>query len=286
MVLEQIYPLKLIEKHWIFAFILGVSYSIIGIGTSIILFPEDPAIVAVAFISIMILPTLNKLLKEEEEIESQKDEFNLFIFLRDHKYIFLIYILLFLGVLLGFSFFTLGLPELTTNHIFENQVNVVYGDGKGGGAVFNTTLFKDIFFNNLTVLIICFVTAFVLGDGAIFLITWNASVWGTIFGIYAKNAAAAGFYNPFLSFVIVIAIAFVHLTLEAFAYISSATAGGVVSKGILKEKFFSERFLHIIKNTIILIIFAIIVLLVAVTAETFVLGNVGTYQTIIKQSFS
>src|SRR3989338_6508011 len=104
--LEQLYPLKLIERHWMFALLLGIAYSVIGIGTSVLLFPEDPAVVAVAFIAIMFLPTLNKLVKEEEDIESKKGEFDLFIFLKDHKHIFLIYLLFFLGTLLVFFFFS------------------------------------------------------------------------------------------------------------------------------------------------------------------------------------
>jgi len=132
--LEQIYPLKLIEKNPLYALILGIGYSVIGIGIAVLLFPEDPAIVAVALIALMVYPTINKLMKQEEQIESTKEEFSLFVFLRDHKYVFLIYILLFVGILLSFSFFALLLPSLATNHIFENQINVLRGNA--GGAYF------------------------------------------------------------------------------------------------------------------------------------------------------
>jgi hypothetical protein len=95
--LEQIYPLKLIEKNPIYSLLLGIAYGVIGIGIAVLLFPEDPAIVAVALISLMIYPTINKLLKQEEAIESEKQEFNLFVFLKDHRYVFLIYLLLFVS---------------------------------------------------------------------------------------------------------------------------------------------------------------------------------------------
>lgn len=281
--LEQLYPLNLIERHKGFAFLLGIAYSVIGIGTAVLLFPEDPAIVAVAFIAIMYLPTLNKLLRQEEAIESEKEDFNLFIFLKDHKDIFLIYALFFLGTLLAFSFFTLTLPSLTTNHIFENQINILYSSATG--RAFSFDLFKTIFTNNLLVLFLCFITAFVFGDGAIFLVVWNASVWGTIFGAFAKNYALAFAQNPFISFLIVLAIVFTHMILEAFAYISAASAGGVISKGILREKFFSERFRYIIGNTLITLIFALIILVIAVLIESYVISNVGIYQKIASYSF-
>ncbi len=278
--LEQIYPIKLIERNPIYAIILGIAYSIIGIGLAVILFPEDPAIVAVALISIMFYPTINKLMKQEEAIETESREFNIITFLHDHKYVFMIYILIFCGMLLTFSYFALFLPKLATNHIFENQVNVLYGR-----AVFQESLFFSILSNNLIVLLVIFVTAFVIGDGGIFLVTWNASVWGTIFGNLAKTAAVNVNQSPLVYFLIVIGIVSPHMLLEAFSYVASATTGGVVSKAIIKEKLLSLRFNHIVINTIISLVFALVILLIAVTVETYVLGNVDVYQRIIRESF-
>jgi len=283
MVLEQLYPLELIERSPLYAFILGIGYSIIGIGIAVLLFPEDPAIVAVALIALMILPTLNNLLKQEEEVERKQDTFNPFRFYITHKNVFKVYILLFLGILLSFSFFSLFLPSLATNFIFENQINVLYGKA-AGGAAFNAGLYKSLLINNVSVLILCFIAAFVIGDGAIFLITWNASVWGTIFGNLAKTAALSTDKSPIIYFFIVLVIVFPHMILEAFSYITSASAGGVISKGLLKEKFFSKNFRDIMKNATILFIFSIIILLIAVFVETWVLNNATTYQTIIQQS--
>jgi hypothetical protein len=59
-----------------------------------------------------------------------------------------------------FSFFALILPSLATNHIFENQINVLYG--RTGGAVFEKGLFFDIFNNNVIVMIVILITAIVL----------------------------------------------------------------------------------------------------------------------------
>lgn len=281
--LEQLYPVKLIEKRAIFAFILGITYSIIGIGLSVLLFPEDPAIVAVALISFMFYPTLKKLLKSEEVEETKNTKFSLIDFFNDHKYIFKIYILFFLGSLLGFAFFSINLPSLAANHLFTNQVDVLY---RVTGHAFSMDRFGSILSNNISVLAVIFVTAFLIGDGGIFLLIWNASVWGTIFGLFAKNYALSAAKNPFYAFLLVLGIVITHTLLEAFAYISSATAGGVISRGIVTEKFMSERFYRVLKGTIITLLFAIIVLVIAVAVETYVLGNVGIYQEIVRHSFS
>ncbi len=284
MVLEQLYPLRLIEENPTYALLLGLCYSVIGIGASVILFPEDPAIVAVAFIAIMIYPTLNKLLKQEEEIESKKEEFHPIRFLMEHRYVIYVYGLFFLGSLLAFSLFALILPNLATNHIFENQIQVLYRS-RTGNAIFSFGLLRDLISNNMGVFVLCFLAAFVFGDGGIFLIIWNASVWGTIFGNIAKTAAESTAQNPFFIFLIVIGVVSPHMILEAFSYVCSGSAGGIISKGLLKESFMNQRFRQITKNTTIFLIFAFIILLIAAVIETYVLGNVRVYQNIVRQSF-
>ena len=284
--LEQLYPIQIVETKPYYAFILGLAYSIIGIGIAVLLFPEDPAIVAVALISLMFYPTLKRILALEEAEEAQNTSFNLLDFFKDHQYIFKVYILFFLGAMLGFAFFTISLPSLAANHIFNNQVDILYGiTGGAGGAIFNVSRFLDIFINNIMVLILVFVTAFLIGDGAIFLLTWNASVWGTIFGLFAKNYALNVAKNPFYIFLIVLTIVITHTLLEAFAYISAASAGGVISKGMIKEKLASLEFNRVVKGTLITLLFAILVLIVAVVVENYVLGNIRIYQEIVRYSF-
>jgi uncharacterized membrane protein YgaE (UPF0421/DUF939 family) len=116
-------------------------------------------------------------------------------------------------------------------------------------------------------------------------LTWNASVWGTIFGLFAKNYALSAARNPLYVFLLVIAIVITHTLLEAFAYISSAAAGSVLSKGMIGEKLMSDRFNNVIKGTVITLLFSLLILLIAVAVETYVLGNVTIYQTIVRHSF-
>jgi hypothetical protein len=134
-------------------------------------------------------------------------------------------------------------------------------------------------------LALIFITAFFIGDSGVFLLIWNASVWGTIFGLFAKNYAISSSQNPLYSFLLVLAIVITHTLLEAFAYISSAAAGSVISKAIVSEKIMSDRFNNVIKGTITTLIFSIIILIIAVAVETYVLGNVTIYQDIVRHSF-
>ena len=65
--LEQILPVKWIERKSWFAFVLGITYAVLGILSALILFPKEVGLAAVAFTSLLSLPSLNKLLTLETE---------------------------------------------------------------------------------------------------------------------------------------------------------------------------------------------------------------------------
>jgi len=195
MVLEQIYSVNFIREKPIYALLLGISYSLIGVGAALLMFPEDPAIVIISITSILFLPSLYKLAVIEEKELSKEKDFNLIGILRKQKQFIKVYIYAFFGIFIVFAFFSLILPKLATGHLFREQLNIM---SSVGHATFTEGLFTGILINNIKIFLLCFLVSVVLGNGAIFLITWNASVWGTIFGVLAKNASLAMGKNPFV----------------------------------------------------------------------------------------
>jgi len=288
MVLENLLPEKWLEKRPTYAFVLGLTYSIIAIGLSVILFPRDPALVAVAFTSLLLLPSLYKLFGKEEKREGKERRFNLARLWKDNRNLIVLYIFLFLGILFSYSFFAIVLPSMATNALFEEQLQIMQGQtGQANAAktVFTATLFTSIFTNNLKVMIFCFLLSLLVGNGAVFLITWNASVWGTIFGNLAKTAASYTGAHPFFYFLEIMACVSPHMILEALAYILAAIAGSVLSRDFLKEKIESYNFTQIVLCNFVLLAIALIVLILAAAVETYVLGNVGLYKDIIMHAF-
>ncbi|MBI5389022.1 stage II sporulation protein M [Candidatus Woesearchaeota archaeon] len=279
MVLEHIFPEELLERKALFAFLLGAIYSVVGIGLSLLLFPQDPALVAVAFTSILILPSLYDLLTIEERIEDQESTFSFYKLFKDNKDITKTYIFLFLGILLTYSFAAMMVDTFQANAFFKQQIDVVRGqfDNASGSATFGSTV-KDLFFNNIRVLVFCFLLSLLSGDGALFLIVWNASVWGTVFGAIAKGASlGSGALNPLLFFGIVFIIIFWHMALEALAYILAAISGGVISKDVLRERIGSDKFTEVIYYNLVLFGIAVATLALAAVVESFVLHNATIY---------
>ncbi len=287
MVLEHIFPEDWLENKGRYAFILGVAYSIVGILLSSFLFPGDPALVAVGFTALLLLPELYKIFSIEERQESLEQQVSLRNLWKDDADVVRIYIFLFLGILLVYSVATIMLPGLDANTLFREQLEIRFGQGFAGsatGGIFGSGLFFDLLKNNFLVLIACFIMALLTGDGAIFLITWNASVWGTIFGLTAKNASLISGDHPFYLFGIIMLIVFPHMMIEAISYFLAAISGSVISKDVLLEQFASSRFMEVFGFNLYLFLFALIFLVIGAGVETFVLENVGLYQEIIQMS--
>lgn len=281
MVLEELYTVDWLKRKPYFAFLLGLAYSIIGMGGAIFLFPDDPALVAVALTAMLMIPLVRKLIyiKQEVVTEGEIPETPF----QNYKSAFMIYLLLFLGSFVAFAFFSMMLPKLAANFLFQNQLQVYFGAITG--KAFSTGLFFDLFNNNLKVLMFSFIVSIILGGGAIFIIIWNASLWGTIFGMLAKTSAAAIGTSQWSLLGLILIIVLPHMILEAASYIFAAISGSVLSLDLLKEKFMSERFKAIFSRVAYLLIIGVVVLVIAMLIETYVLETVDTYREIIKSAF-
>lgn len=275
MVLEQLYPAAWLERKSHYAFIIGVAYSVVGILFAILIFPQSSGIASIAFTSLLILPTLNQLLALEESQAAQAPGLSLRRLFRAHSDIFRIFLFLFIGIMLTYGMFAIMLPSLATSKFFEEQVDVagLTGFATGGG------LFSAILINNFIVLLVAFVSSFVYGSGSVFIITWNASVWGVFFGLLARSSAGAASYSPFVYFSLVLLAVAPHLISEASAYFLTAISGGIISKAVIKEKIMSRTFVRIISGSLVIFAVSVVVLIVAAAIEVgvtpWILGSFG-----------
>ncbi|MBT4445803.1 stage II sporulation protein M [archaeon] len=288
MVLEHIFPEDWLEKKARYALLLGVGYSLVGILIASILFPGDPALVAVAFTSLLLLPELYKIFDMEERQERAEKKITLKALVRDDWDVVKIYLFLFVGILLTYSFATMAMPSLETNTLFREQLEIRLGQGFAGQAVagtFSSDLFWSLLNNNFLVMMACFIMALLTGDGAIFLITWNASVWGTIFGYTAKAASNFSGESVYSLYAKIALIVTPHVLIESTCYILAAIAGAVISKDVLLEEFAGDRFMEVFGFNIYLLLFAVLFLILGAGVEAWVLDNVTMYSDIIRMSF-
>lgn len=264
MVLEQIFRTRWLEQRPLYAFILGLCYSLVGIISAKLIFPTSTSLMAVAFTSILLIPSLNRLLSDEENVEIRENKFSIKMLFKDHKDIFEIYFYMFMGVFLTFGIIAVLLPNTTAVNVFSSQLKVagITGQATGGFTI------TSIFMNNLLIFGVCFILSLVYGAGSVIFLTWNASVWGAVFGYVARESAGGGIgNNPIASFFILILPVMPHLVGEAVSYLSASIVGGVVSKAVLREKLFSEKFHHVLTDALLFLALGIILVIIAAIVE-------------------
>ncbi|MDO8661387.1 MAG: stage II sporulation protein M [Candidatus Woesearchaeota archaeon] len=280
MVFEQIYSVDFLKQHPWYGLLLGAGYSVFGMALAMFLFPKDPALVAVAITAILLLPSLYNFTSLEESAE-KGSEFSLLKVWKENKTLLGLYLALFFGSFFVFAFFALVLPSLSANFLFKQQLEVLFGVGHA----FSSSMFMDLLTNNFKVLMLCFLISLFAGNGSIFLIIWNASVWGTIFGTIAKTAAVSIGGSSAVVFVLILLSVLPHVFLEILSYILGVISGTVISEGLVKEKLLSKELHAVVISNITILIAGLVVLVIAVGVETFVLNNFTTYAKIARLAF-
>jgi len=179
---------------------------------------------------------------------------------------------LFLGFVLSYLLWYIFLPQDMTNVLFQVQLRDIrriesLSYGATGNAIDLLSTFGKIFFNNLRVMLFSLLFSFFYGFGAIFILTWNASVIGAAIGGFVRSAISGNILS-----VIVLGIAryMVHGIPEIFAYFMAGLAGGIVSVAIIRHDFGSNKFKHVLIDSLDLIIGAIVMLVIAALLEVFV----------------
>ncbi len=267
MVLEKILSTYLLEKKTPLAFLLGLIYTIIGIISAKILFPDYLGIVSVAFASILILPSINNLLEDTVNIAALERKPGIISFLKDNRYLMKIYFFLFCGIFVAFAAFAM-LSSSQISGFFEQQAGIL---AVSKGSRYSQVDFSSILSNNLVFLLFCLFASILYGGGAVFILSWNAFLWGTVFGSIAREYSAISILNPVTVLVISMVTVIPHMVMEVLAYIFAAISGGLFSVAIGSETFFSQRFNNIISNASIIFVIAIIFIVAGAFLESNIL---------------
>jgi len=265
--LEQLFNLKSIKGSSLNIILLGVIYAFIGTLSALMLFPNYVSIMSLAFTSVLLIPSIGKLMKEEENIVANERHFSVLVLFRDHKDVIRLYLLLFFGIFLSFCAIGVFTSNTYVEHYFGAQLKIA---GISGEAVNIGGEFAGIVMNNLLVLVICFILSLAYGSGSILFIVWNASVWGIVFGYFIHQSAVSSQSSMLIYFTQMFLPFLPHMLTEALSYILAAVVGGVISKAVLREKMFSHKFNHILVDGLLVAAFGFLVVVIAGAIEVFV----------------
>ncbi len=189
----------------------------------------------VAFICIGVAPLLVHMIWIDE-VKGEKRVGN---FISRHWPTIQAYGLFFLGVVVGISIVYLLLPEKLASTVFSPQLNELHAIRTlATGKAVSSCGFTCILINNLTVLFFALVFSFLLGAGAVYIVSWNASIVGVLLGVMTIELATEYGVNRFIAYLIAIPSAILkllpHGIFEILGYLVGGIAGGMLSAALIR----------------------------------------------------
>jgi len=175
-----------------------------------------------------------------------------------HKTTITFYVYLFLGMTFAYFLLYSAAGEGTASVAFENQVDLIR---PGPTGLFSGhSLLWIIIANNLKIMLICVILSLLYGSGAVFILNYNASIAGVLFGgsLRALLWGAGGFIANPLAYL-------PHTGLEILAYLFAAVCGGILSKATAGSQRGSERILLV--DGVMFFVFSILLVLIAGIVE-------------------
>jgi uncharacterized membrane protein SpoIIM required for sporulation len=281
MVLESLlFPLKAEKKPWEMFFI-GLLYSSVGIFLALWIFDKQSSFTMVFFIVLACVPIVHNTIKFEEskdlKLDSEKE------IMHEHNRAILFLMFLFVGITVAGVFWYVVLPAQTVGYLFEQQIGTIAEinnrvSANITGQVTSTDILFKIFFNNLKVLIFCILFAFIYGAGAIFILTWNATVISAAIGNFIRSnlpaAASAIGIGKITGYFTIFSSGFlkysVHGIPEILAYFYGGIAGGIISVAIIKNHFSTDKASNILLDVGELLLIGLGFLVIAAIFEVYV----------------
>ncbi len=277
MVLESLLnPFRAERQPWVLV-MLGFLYASLGLFLSLWIFEEQASIVMVFLTVMAALPLMYQTIRLEEEKDIMLSQER--TMLKEHGRAIRFFLTLFLGFVIAYSLWYVILPSVLSQQLFTTQTTTISNlNQQVTGALAQLGMMNKIFLNNVKVLIFCILFSFLYGSGAIFILSWNASVIGAAVGNFirthmAQAAEKAGLlrYADYLhaSSLSVLRYA-IHGIPEILAYFIAGLAGGILSVAIIRHDFGTTNFEKVLLDTSDLILIAIFVLFIAALLEVFV----------------
>lgn len=269
-------PIRAIKRPWELL-LVGFLYATVAVFLATWIFRAYSSLIMVLLTVLVSVPLMYKSMKcEEEEAAKSKDQVDL---LGHHGKTLRYLLFMFVGFLLAFAIWFVVLPTSIVQSLFSSQLETIgainskiVGDAVGSGAIF-----LHIFLNNFKVLLFSLFFAFFFGAGAIFILTWNASVISAAMGSFIKDklamwaaAGSVGAVSYFHAFSLGLLRYIIHGVPEIAAYFVGGLAGGIISVAMINKDLETGRFKNIMIDAIDLVLIAVAMLLLAAFLEVYI----------------
>ena len=268
---------------------IGAIYATLGMFIAAWVFPQYASMVMVFLTVLGMAYLMHEVILKEEEYDEELEHKPYDIFVH-HGQTLIIFLILFLGMLIAYTFWYAVLPfsstaeqgvlaHLDIRTVFEAQNDTVQRitgrlfTGAVVGLEEGMEWFMTILVNNLGVLFFSFLFGFFYGYGAIYVLTWNASVIAAAAGSNFKQALAGGlaWYDKILAFFSSWLAYMPHGLLEILGYFVAALAAGILGAGISRKVWRDqEKFNRVLADFVFFSALSVIIIVVAAFIEVWV----------------
>ncbi len=253
MVLESLFPAQKIENKPMEMLALSLIVAFVSVFMAFWIFPTAAGIIAPLLVTVAMTPVAFRILADEEEEDRLVAEHKLKeTFFQRHGDVVWLFTLFFVGNFISIFVIALAMPESFVEQAFAQQLaDIVAVSGMSGAALTGSTLLSPIIMNNLRVMIFAFALSFMFATGALFILSWNAS----ILALFLATMLRQGLYSDFI---IKTAGIIPHLPIEMLAYFLAGIGGGMLSSGFIREKVMSLEFRLVFKDSIMMLGLAVL----------------------------
>ena len=263
MVLESLFPVKSVVKKPLDMLIFSIIICFVCIFISYFVFPEYAGVIIPLFITIVMTPLIYRIFTIEEDIERKEAEHKIDrTFMQRHGETIVLFSLFFLGNFIAIFLVSMLFPESFVAAVFKPQFDTISQIASITTGSTLPPILNLIVVNNLRVMILAFLLSFLIGTGAIFILSWNAS----ILAIYLASFIRQGLYMEFISRTFGI---LPHAPVEIGAYFLAAIAGGILTVGVIREKLKRREFKLVFKDSLIMLLLAVIAVVLGGFIEVF-----------------
>lgn len=279
MVLESLVSPENAEKRKSIVFGLGILFSIVGAILANALGGANESMLYVFFTTIPAIPIMYSIIKLEEskDLKPVSEKY----LLKEHSKALGAFMALFLGMIIGKVLVFVFAPWEVTVSLFDAQIVTLEGiktSMTGYVTAGQIAAFNMVFFNNVKVLILSIIFSFLFGAGAIFILSWNASVIAAAIGSFIRaqiqHAGELLGFTRMISYFEVWTVGLlmfaIHGIPEILAYFTAALAGGIISVAIIKHDFGTENFERIVMDSADLLLISLLLLLISALLEVFI----------------
>lgn len=278
MVLESIMTPFNAEQRPSRMVLLGVIYTTIAIFLSLLVFKSYSSMIMVFLSAMAAIPLIYQviIMEHEKDLQGMGEHW----LMKEHAKALKVFIYLFIGMTVAFALWYVLLAPDTISVLFQSQsetINSING-AQVTGAVAEFNRFTMIFLNNVRVLVFALLFSFLYGSGAIFILTWNASVIGAAIGNTVRSGLAeitANVGAPTLAQYFTVGAYgllryVIHGVPEILAYFMAGLAGGIISIAAIRHDFGTRKFEHVLLDSADLLLLALVTVFIAGVLEVWV----------------